>query len=147
MRIGDFLIWERDKDGGPESKVDGLWIFRHKKLFTIAVLSFAKGSREAAHSHAFNSISWLLSGGLDEYVVETIDELGVWTVKETYKPSIKPIITTRDRMHTVYGEAEINKVLTLRGPWVDTWKEIVGNKLITLTHNRVKVSEEVPHAR
>ena len=62
MRFGDVLLFHTGKDGGPESKVDGYWLFRHKRLFTVALLRFSKGSREAYHSHAFNAVSWVLTG-------------------------------------------------------------------------------------
>lgn len=135
MRFGDVLIFEKAKDGGPQSKVDGYWIFRHKKLFTVALLRFGKGSREAYHSHAFNAVSWLLTGGLTE-LTRYADQYGV----DNYSPSFKPIKTPRERLHKVYGEADSNWVLTFRGPWADTWDEIDENgDRITLTHNRVRV--------
>lgn len=145
MRIGDVLIWERDKDGGPESKVDGLWIFRWKKLFTIAWLTFHEGSREADHSHAFNAWSWLVEGKLEEHVVVDVEnkdsELHGARFINWYHASWRPIFTPRERMHRVYGMGKINKVLTFRGPWVDQWREQEGTKLRTLTHNRVITRE------
>jgi hypothetical protein len=135
MRWGDVLLFEKGKDGGPESKVDGFWIFRHKKLFSVALLRFNKGSREAYHSHAFNAVSWVLTGGLMEVVRSRYG----WDVTG-YCPSIKPVFTPRDRMHKVYGVAEDNWVFSLRGPWKDEWQEVVGDEVITLTHNRVRVS-------
>jgi hypothetical protein len=137
MRIGDVLICETGKDGGPESRVDGFWLFRHKKLFSIALLRFSRGSREAYHSHAFNAVSWLLTGRLREQV---LTKTGFdWFV---YEPSIRPIKTPRERTHKVYGLAESNWVLTFRGPWVDTWREFVDGEKVTLTHNRVRVANE-----
>lgn len=134
MRIGDTLIFHKGKDGGPESKVDGFWLFRCKWLFTIALLRFGQGSRDAFHSHAFNSISWLLSGWLLEMFH------GTWRPTRTHRPSMKPIITKRTDVHMVFGGDESNWVLTFRGPWHDTWQEVVDGELITLTHNRKRVS-------
>lgn len=53
------------KDGGPDSNVRmrGLEI---KGLCSVLELHFAPGSREAYHSHAFNAVSWVLSGALWE---------------------------------------------------------------------------------
>ena len=56
------------KDGGPESKVTGYWLIESKRWFSIALLRFDEGSREAFHTHAFNAISWVLWGELLEYV-------------------------------------------------------------------------------
>jgi hypothetical protein len=130
MRFKDLLIFAKGKDGGPESKVHGYWLFRSKSLFTIALLRFDHGSREAYHSHAFNSISWVLKGALYEMAVDK---------DNYYEPSLKPIITKRETLHKVYGVTPHTWVLTFRGPWVDTWHEIVDNKRVTLTHDRVEL--------
>mgnify|MGYP001575993171 CR=1 FL=1 len=50
------------KDGGPESHVWGFWLIEAKSLFSIVLLRFENGTREAYHSHAFNSLSWVLRG-------------------------------------------------------------------------------------
>ena len=36
------------KDGGPESNVTGYWLVESKRFFSIVLLKFDKGSREAA---------------------------------------------------------------------------------------------------
>jgi len=114
------------KDGGLESNVDGYWLIEAKGLFSIVLLRFRNGSREAFHTHAFNAISWIIKGHLVEYVV------GGPTVE--LKPSIFPIYTARDRFHMVYGVAQNTWALSFRGPWVDTWKEFLPkvHKYITL---------------
>jgi hypothetical protein len=133
MKIGDFLLFSKGKDGGPESKVQGYWLIQIKSLFAIALLRFDEGSRDAYHSHAFNSVSWVLRGKLDEHLTHPD------TVKE-YVPSFKPIHTYRNTFHKVYGRAKHTWVFTLRGPWVDTWIEHTPDKGVTLlTHNRVEV--------
>jgi hypothetical protein len=132
MRFGDSLFLEVGKDGGPKSRVDGFWLIRIKSLFSIALLRFAKGSRQAFHSHAFNSRSWLLTGGLVEV------ELG-GPVKR-HEPSLKPIDTKRDTFHKVFGVKDSNWVLTFRGPWADDWLEVdERGDIIRLTHNRVEL--------
>ena len=50
------------KDGGPESTVTGYWLIEYKPLFSIVLLKFEGKSRDAFHTHAFNSLSWLISG-------------------------------------------------------------------------------------
>lgn len=58
----------KSKDGGLDSNVTGYWLVESKKLFSIVLLCFDRGSREAYHNHAFNSISWILSGRLNERI-------------------------------------------------------------------------------
>jgi hypothetical protein len=117
------------KDGGPESRVHGLYIVESKKLFSIVLLRFAHGSREAYHSHAFNSVSWLLKGHLTEF------EIGGLSRK--YTPSLKPIRTPRSMFHRVFS-TRTTWVLSFRGPWSSTWKEFLPreNRHQTLTHGR-----------
>lgn len=126
-----FLYW--GKDGGKESKVWGFWPVEIKSLFSIALLKFENGSREAYHSHAFNSISWVLSGRLTEYEKNT----GRASI---YNSSLKPIITKRDTFHMVKSLGT-TWVLTFRGPWADTWEEFRTRegRMVTLTHGRVEV--------
>lgn len=121
------------RDGGPESRVDGYWLAEIKSLFSIALLHFWDGSRDAYHSHAFNSVSWILKGRLTENMLD-----GRVNV---YKPSLRPVYTSRKDFHKVVSSAD-TWVLTLRGPWANTWKEFLpqSSKFITLTHGRKIVS-------
>lgn len=123
------------KDGGPESHVWGFWLLEIKWLCSVAVLVFEPGSREAFHSHAFNSMSWLLWGGLGESMVEYPDS--TWF----YYPSLKPIITRRETFHRV-GSVGRSIVLTFRGPWAKTWKEYLPEekRMVTLTNGRKEVA-------
>lgn len=109
-------LFYKGKDGGPESSVTGYWLCEIKGLFSIVLLKFEGESREVYHEHAFNSISWLLGGVL----VETLINRRV----NIYYPSLKPIITKRNTYHKVdsYGTSW---VLSLRGPWNQTWKEYI----------------------
>lgn len=123
------------KDGGPESRVWGYWLVEIKSLFSIALLCFKDGSRDAYHSHAFNSVSWVLWGALGEQLRESPD--GTWF----YYPSFRPIITKRDTFHKVTSIGT-TWVLTFRGPWAKTWKEWTEKEgEVTLTNHRVKVKE------
>jgi hypothetical protein len=118
------------KDGGIKSNVTGYWLIESKKFFSIVLLRFDEGSREAFHTHAFNAISWVIKGEMHEHTIH--GEI----VKLT--PSVLPIYTSRKRFHKVYGIAKSTWALSFRGPWVDTWKEFLPNfnKYITLTHGR-----------
>ena len=121
------------KDGGPESKSSGLFLIEIKKLFSVVLLKFTDGSRDAYHTHAFNAVSWVLKGKLVE------DNLHGETVE--YLPSWKPIFTSRDTFHKVSSVGK-TYAFTLRGPWLNRWREYLPqeDKFLTLTHGRGVVS-------
>lgn len=118
------------KDGGPESTVSGLFFIEIKNLFSVALLVFENGSRDAYHSHAFNSASWLLKGQLQEHIK---DREGY----NIYLPSLMPIYTYRSTFHKVISIGR-TWVLTFRGPWSKTWSEYIPqeDKLIDLKWGR-----------
>lgn len=116
MRFKNNDVLEFRKDGGQESYVYGWFILAIKRLFSIVLLRFEPGSREAYHSHAFNCVSWVLCGNLVEHHLNgTI---------EHHRPSIRPFMTYRDTFHKVVSVGR-TYVLTLRGPWAPTWCEYV----------------------
>jgi hypothetical protein len=121
------------KDGGERSTVWGYWLVEIKWLFSIVLLRFEDGSRDAYHEHAFNGVSWVLSGRLVEYV------LGSHAV--TYTPSLWPIFTPRERFHQVCSRGR-TWVLQFRGPWRSTWREYLPNekRYVTLANGRVERS-------
>ena len=129
----------KSKDGGPDSNVTGYWLIESKKLFSIVLLCFNKGSREAFHSHAFNAISWVLSGRLNEC---TKNKMGYRN--ELILPSIKPIFTPREKLHKVTGLSNKTWVITFRGPWSNTWKEFFDktNEEVTLTSGRKIINKK-----
>jgi hypothetical protein len=111
--------------------VTAYWLIEWKSLFSVALLCFENGSRDAFHSHAFHSISWLLWGCLGEAYVGTPNS--VWF----YYPSFTPIITKRSTFHKVTSIGR-SWVLTFRGPWAKTWDEYRPNEKrhVVLTHGR-----------
>lgn len=122
------------KDGGPDSNVTGYWLIEWKKMLSICLLKFTNGSRQAYHSHAFNAISWLLKGQLEEDVCYPGSDLGQYV---SYKPSLNPIYTSRERTHMVISLGT-SWVLSFRGPWAKTWNEYSypAGDPITLTDGR-----------
>jgi len=129
-------IFSKMKDGGPESRVWGYWLIEWKKLFSIVLLHFKDGSREAYHSHAFNSISWVLRGKLTENRLINPYRLDDITIKTVYRPSFKPIFTERENYHKVESAGN-TWVLSFRGPWANYWQEIFpSGGWVTLTHHR-----------
>jgi hypothetical protein len=122
-------FFKKMKDGGKESTVTGYWLVEIKSLFSICLLKFEGRSREAFHTHAFNAISWVLKGALNEHF---LDGKG-----RPHTPSFKPVITPREDFHKVDSDGT-TWVLTFRGPWSNTWKEWLPNenRFVTLTHGR-----------
>ncbi len=140
-------LFHKSKDGGSESNVTGYWLIEWKKVFSIVLLRFDKGSREAFHNHAFNAVSWVLKGKLREEIKGT-DENSWITLSRGIYPSFKPIYTPRECMHKVFGVADKTWVLSFRGPWSKTWKEYLPkeDKEVTLTNGR-KVGNHVQPCR
>lgn len=127
------ILWNA-KDGGPESRV-WCWGIESKRFGSILLMRFARGSREAFHTHAFHAISWVLKGGL----MEAIRGAKRFNF---YFPSLKPVITRRETFHQVVGLDANNYVFSLRGPWVDRWREHLPDtkRDITLTHGRKEIA-------
>jgi hypothetical protein len=122
-------LFYKGKDGGAESTVWGFWLWELKRLCSVALLCFEDGTRDAYHSHAFNSISWVLSGMLVERFFDGRVRI--------HFPSLRPIVTRRTDFHQVrsYGRTW---VLSLRGPWVSVWQEYLPGeqRFVELTHGR-----------
>jgi hypothetical protein len=126
-------LFQLSKDGGPESHVWGYFLCEFKSLFSVVLLKFEDGSRDAYHDHAFNAVSWVLKGSLEEETILPDAE------ENFYWPSVKPVVTLRDTFHKVTSHGT-TWVLSLRGPWADVWheKDKTGEK--TLTHGRKVVA-------
>lgn len=121
------------KDGGPESRVAGLFVVEIKSLFSVVLLRFDNGSREAYHSHAFDAVSWVLRGKLHEHHLR--GELNI------HRPSLLPIVTRRTTFHKVRSIGT-TWVLSFRGPWAEMWQEYlnVEGRAIMLAHGRKVVA-------
>ncbi len=125
-------LFYKGHDGGNESNVTGYWLIESKRFFSIVLLCFHRGSREAFHNHAFHAVSWILKGRLYEEVLDSSEQSG------NLSPSLKPIFTSKSRMHKVFGIADKTWVISFRGPWDNTWKEFLPKekRFSTLTHGR-----------
>lgn len=129
----------KGKDGGPDSPVTGYWLIEIKSLFSICLLKFDKGGRENYHTHAFNALTWFLIGAMHE---QRRNKEGQIFIKK-YKKSFIPKLTTRGNLHRVRAN-KTSWCLSIRGPWVKTWKEYDPNtqKFITLTNGRKQLLEQ-----
>ncbi len=123
------LSW--GKDGGNESTVWGLWFLEIKSLFSIVLLRFENGTRDAYHSHAFSCYSWVLKGKLIE------NHLGTPHVPDVHTFSLLPVVTHRHTFHKVESVGR-TWVISFRGPWAQYWMEYdpATDKMVMLTHGR-----------
>jgi quercetin dioxygenase-like cupin family protein len=119
-------LFRKSWDGGNGSGVTGLFLVEIKPLFSIVLLRFSKGSREAYHSHAFNALTVWLYGRVLEHMLS--GETLTWRGGQVK-------LTPRDVFHRVEA-IETSYALCFRGPWSDTWQESRLGRLITLTHGR-----------
>jgi len=112
VKLGPLVI---GKDGGPDSNVDGV-MFEIKRLFSIGILRFKDGSREAWHSHAFNCWSVVLKGRLLEMFFDPSLSYNEFKTGDF-------IYTKREDLHKV-ASVGTSYVLTVRGPWKKTWVDV-----------------------
>lgn len=122
------LSWA--KDGGKDSHVDGFFIIEMKKLFSIVVLRFSEGTREAYHNHAFNAVTLWVKGRAVEEHLDGKDT--VWVPGD-----IK--YTSRNTFHRVRALVD-TWAISFRGPWKNVWREYLKGKFTTLTHGRKVVN-------
>jgi hypothetical protein len=116
-------------DGGKNSGVKGFFLIEIKSLFTIVLLRFSKGTRDAYHTHAFNAITLWLKGAVLEHL-----KGGATTC---YMP-LEFKYTSRSCFHKVEA-LKTTWALSFRGPWVNTWQEDHNGKVVTLTYGRREV--------
>lgn len=128
-------FFSKAKDGGPNSPVDGYFLFEIKGLCSVALLKFNKGTREQFHTHAFNALTWFISGNLVEEKVNGDLYL--------YKRSIFPKITLKSNNHRVIALKD-SWCLTIRGSWDNMWTEYdkKTGKTTYLTHGRKEIKFE-----
>lgn len=115
------MIKWNEKDGGPESPVTFFGI-EIKWLGSIGFIKFAKGGREAYHTHAFHALTWFLKGELIEERLWAVSQTSSRSAFNWYTRSILPKFTARGNMHRVRAK-EDSWCFTLRGPWKSTWRE------------------------
>lgn len=126
-------VFYKGKDGGSESTVTGYWLIELKWLFSVVLLRFDPGSREVYHSHAFNALTWWISGEVVEYVCDSRNVI----TDVTWRPSFIPKYTPRRCCHKVYALRR-TWALSFRGPWSQYWHEYdpKEDEITTLTNGR-----------
>ena len=131
MKLGNIKLFHKSYDGGKDSGVTGYWLIEWKGGFSICLLKFSKGSREAYHSHAFNAYTWWLKGEVEEQFVDCSDHI-IW------KPSLKPKYTPKGNFHKIIGIKD-SWAFCIRGKWDNTWEEQKNGETYKLTHGRIRV--------
>lgn len=124
-------LFQKAPDGGKKSGVIGHFLIEWKKGFSIVLLHFEKGTREAFHEHAFNAVTLWLKGRVREWHLDG-------SVRDFTAGNLK--LTLRSTFHKIEA-LESTWALSVRGPWVDRWREWRGGRFVTLTHGRKEVSE------
>ena len=133
---GRMKLFHKSYDGGADSGVTGYWLIEIKSLFSIVLLHFSPGSREAFHSHAFNALTWWLKGHVkEEYLDEKPSKLWV--------PSLKPKWTPKNCFHKILAGERGAWALSIRGPWDATWFENKNGETYELGHGRVRINVQV----
>lgn len=124
-------LFYKSTDGGYDSGVTAYFLIEWKILFSIGILHFKDGSREAFHSHAFSALTWWIKGNVLERKIDGTET--------NYKASFIPKYTPKTNFHKIisYGNTY---ALTFRGPWKNTWQEFKNAKFITLTHGRKRIN-------
>lgn len=117
---------QKAPDGGKDSGVTGFFLVEIKPLFSIVILKFNKGTREAYHNHAFNAVTLWLKGVVRE---EHKDGSNKWFHTGMFK------YTPRTTFHRI-NALETSYAISFRGPWLNTWQEFRQGVLFTLTHGR-----------
>lgn len=121
------------KDGGKESHVWGFWFIEIKSLFSVVLLVFEEGSREAYHTHAFDALTWFLKGAVLEHLISG--------KKIRWSPSVLPKLTPKSTFHKVVG-IQRTYALSFRGPWKNNWQEYLPQekRYVKLTNGRKEVA-------
>ncbi len=124
-------LFRKAADGGKDSGVTGFFLIECKSLFSIVLLRFNKGTREAYHTHAFNAVTLWLKGRVREH------HLGIDVPMEFTAGDVKH--TPRQCFHKIEA-LETTWALSFRGPWHDVWLEWRNSRLVKLTHGRREIS-------
>lgn len=124
-------FFSKAPDGGKGSGVTGYFLVEIKSLFSIVLLHFEKGTREAFHEHAFNAVTIWLKGWVIEWFPP--DPVHGYSHRCWVPGDIK--YTPRECFHKIEA-LEPSWALSFRGPWVNTWREWKRGVFTTLTHGR-----------
>lgn len=127
-------LFSKSPDGGKDSGVSAYFLIEWKRFFSVALLHFNPGTREAFHSHAFNAKTLWLKGRVEEERVIVVRNQLILRTTTRFKAGDWKT-TLRNNMHRVNALTH-TWALSFRGPWAETWQEWKGGRVITMTHGR-----------
>lgn len=133
-------LFSKASDGGANSGVTGYFVIEIKWLFSIVLLRFEKGTREAFHEHAFNAVTLWLKGRVREHLRHAM--MDIYAPGGCSCPFFKAgdfKRTPRSAFHKIEALEE-TWALSVRGPWLDHWREDRRGRLVTLTHGRREIA-------
>lgn len=138
-------LFRKSHDGGADSGVTGYWLIECKSMFSIVLLHFNPGSREAFHSHAFNAWTWWLKGLVTEEYLdrESMEAMGSISPLRKWVPSWKPKWTPKNCFHKILAGEKGAWALSFRGPWDATWFENKNGETYELGQGRVRINTQV----
>ena len=134
-------LFRKSYDGGSDSGVTGYWLIEAKSLFSIVLLHFSPGSRDAYHSHAFNALTWWLKGDVVEMFKHDPDPFN--PPAKAWRPSLIPKWTPKNCFHKIIAGEKGAWALSFRGPWDPTWFESKNGETYELGQGRVRINTQV----
>lgn len=121
-------FFKKAPDGGKDSGVTAYFLIEAKSLFSIALIHFNKGTRDVYHEHAFNALTLWLKGRVCEHHLDG---------RKKYYRAGQLKYTSRATFHKV-EVLESTWAFSIRGPWLDYWREFRKDHYVTLTHGRLE---------
>lgn len=111
------VLFKKSHDA--DSGVTSYSLIEWKERFSIVLLHFSPGSRDAFHNHAFDAYTWWLKGP----VIEEFSTDGIATVFKVLFPSWRPKYTPKSTLHRIVAGPEGAWALSIRGPWSNDSQE------------------------
>lgn len=109
-------------------------LFECKYLGSLLYYNLQTEQQDRYHSHAFNSLNIVLSGGYNELVLDT--DTG-YAQMRSRKPGI--FYQTRDCIHRLMTAKPGTRIITITGPWDKFWFEYHETKFRIMTWGRKKI--------
>lgn len=131
-------LFKKGHDGGPDSGVTGYWLIEWKSVFSIVLLHFSPGSREAYHSHAFSAVTLWLRGRIREESLAGSSPISGMGPPLVYRPG-QFKYTPRNKFHRIIAGPKGAWALSIRGRWRGNWQEYKNERLINLSNGRVEI--------
>lgn len=136
MRFWNSIIWEKKQVALGEGHVDQYILFENKYLFSIIFYRWATIDQIRFHTHAFNSIAFLLKGWYWEKVIFN----GIEMTNFVNVPLV-PRLINKGYCHAIENAKPGTMTMVLVGPWCQNWYEYFPDtkKWVKYKWGRIKV--------